>query len=266
MKKPKDSLLKFLSLAGFPLLFVAILVVIALNFQTIFGFFKDTKEIRDLVKSSGIWGPLIFIGLQIVQVVVFIIPGEVTQFAGGFIFGTWIGTLLSVIGIVIGSAINFYIGKLLGIPFVKALFKKEQIDTVESLISSSKSQKIGTLVIFGIFLIPAFPKDVITYVAGLTPMRFSVFLFVSGLGRLPGILVSSIMGENAEQQNWIIVIIVAVLGIGLFIAGTIFREQIFNFFNAKLKQIEEVKARRTTRTRKTRPKKRTGLRMDRSTD
>ena len=181
MKKIIDVLLKFLSFAGFPLLFVIIILAIVFNFHAIFEFFKDKESIKTLINSSGIFGPLIFIGLQIVQVVVFIIPGEVTQLAGGYMFGTWIGTLLSVIGIVIGSAINFYLGRLLGIPFVKALFKKDQIDKIERLISSSKSQKITTLSIFGIFLIPAFPKDIVTYIAGLTPIRFTTFLFVSGL-------------------------------------------------------------------------------------
>jgi uncharacterized membrane protein YdjX (TVP38/TMEM64 family) len=229
------TLLKVLSIVGFPLLFAGILVVIIFNFKPIFDFFNDPESVKSFISSMSVFGPLIFIGLQIIQVVIFIIPGEVTQIAGGYLFGPVFGTLLSVAGIVIGSGINFFLGRLLGIPFVKALFKKEQIDKILSLFSSSKSQSITTLAIFGIFLIPAFPKDIVTYIAGITPIRFSVFLLVSGLGRLPGILVSGLIGDAASSQNWLMVIVISVIGIGLFVAGFLFRDKIFSFMKSKVK-------------------------------
>jgi uncharacterized membrane protein YdjX (TVP38/TMEM64 family) len=234
MKNAKNSVLKVLSLIGFPLFFIAIILVVVLNFHTLFDFFKNPESVQEFIKKTGFYGPLIFIGLQILQVVVFIIPGEVTQLAGGYLFGTWIGTLLSVIGIVIGSAINFFFGRLLGIPFVHALFKKEQIDKIMGIISTSKSQIITMLSIFGIFLIPGLPKDIVTYIAGLTPIRFWVFLLVSGVGRLPGILVSSVIGESAADRNWLAVIVISVIGIALFVIGYFFREPIFNFLKSKL--------------------------------
>jgi uncharacterized membrane protein YdjX (TVP38/TMEM64 family) len=236
MEKKKISITKILSLLGFPLLFVGIILVIIFNFKQIFDFFNDSGNLKEFISSKGVFGPLIFIGLQILQVVVFIIPGEVTQIAGGYIFGPLLGTVFSVIGIVAGSAINFYLGRLLGVPFVKALFKKEQFDKVESLITSSKSRMITTLTLFGIFLIPAFPKDIITYIAGLTPIRFPLFLIVSGLGRLPGILVSGIIGDAASNKDWVLVVIVSVAGVLLFVLGFVFREKIMKYMQTKFKQ------------------------------
>jgi uncharacterized membrane protein YdjX (TVP38/TMEM64 family) len=236
MENKKTSIIKILSFLGFPLLFAGIILVTIFNFRQIFDFFNDSGSVKEFIASKGVFGPLIFIGLQILQVVVFIIPGEVTQIAGGYLFGTLLGTVFSVVGIVAGSAINFYLGRLLGIPFVRALFKKEQIDKVESLITSSKSRTITTLAIFGIFLIPAFPKDIITYIAGLTPIRFSLFLIVSGLGRLPGILVSGIIGDAASNKDWLLVGIVSAVGVLLFVLGFVFRDKIMKYMQAKFDQ------------------------------
>ncbi len=248
MKNIKESVIKVLSLVGFPLLILGIIAVIILNFKPIFDFFNNPENVREFVRSKGVFGPLIFIGLQILQVVVFIIPGEVTQIAGGYLFGTLLGTLFSVIGIIIGSAINFYLGRLLGVPFVRALFKKEQIDKVEALVSSSKSQTITILAVFGIFLIPAFPKDVVTYIAGLMPIHFSAFLLVSGLGRLPGIFVSGVIGDAASSRNWVLVVVVSVIGIALFVAGFLLRDRIFKAMQSKLGRHDEKKAAESQKT------------------
>lgn len=77
--------------------------------------------------SRGIIGPLVFVGLQILQVIVWIIPGEVPQIAGGFLFGVPIGICLSLGGITVGSSISFLVSRILGVPFVRALFSEQQV-------------------------------------------------------------------------------------------------------------------------------------------
>jgi uncharacterized membrane protein YdjX (TVP38/TMEM64 family) len=234
-EKSKDNLfIKILALVGFPLLIVTIVLAFIFNFNTIVGLFKNSESIKTLLSQWGIFAPLVFIGLQILQVVVFIIPGEVTQLAGGYLFGTVMGSIYSIVGIVIGSGINFYLGRLLGIPFVKALFKEDQIGKFESLTSTSKSKNITTITIFVLFLIPGFPKDIVTYFAGLTPMAFPLFLLVSGIGRLPGILVSTVIGDAAAGKNWPLVIIVSVIAAGLFITGYLLKDKVFGLFKDKM--------------------------------
>lgn len=76
---------------------------------------KDPKVISLYIESYGHFGTLIFILLQVTQVVIFFIPGEVTQAAGGYIFGTFLGTLYSIIGINLGSAVLFLEQEGLGI-------------------------------------------------------------------------------------------------------------------------------------------------------
>jgi uncharacterized membrane protein YdjX (TVP38/TMEM64 family) len=253
--KKTNPVLKALSIAGFPLFFIGIVLVITLNFETIFNFFKSQDSIKEWISSWGLLAPLVFICLQIIQVVIFIIPGEVTQLAGGYLFGMWSGTFLSVVGIVIGSAINFFLGRALGIPFIRAIVSGDRLDRLESLIATSKSQKITTITIFTLFLIPGFPKDAVTYVAGLTPMHFLMFLLISGLGRFPGILVSGIIGDAAAGKNWITVVVVSIVGAALFITGYLLRDKIFNLLKDKIPGLHGSEEARPPKKRASRKKR-----------
>lgn len=232
MKKMKIKITKanILPLIGFPLLFIAIFTIIIIFWEPLFHIFRNKEVMKKWLSSQGIAAPLLFIGLQILQVIIFIIPGEIPQVAGGYLFGTWYGVLYSILGIAIGSGINFFLARILGIPFVKLILKKEQFEKIAGLASSSKSQ----IIIFSIFLIPGLPiKDIMTYVVGLSPMKFYVFLVVSMLGRLPGIIGSAVMGSAAADQNWVLAAVVFGAAVILFFTGYFLKERILRMIRQK---------------------------------
>ncbi len=153
---------------------------------------------------------------------IFVIPGEIVQVAGGYVFGFWQGTLLSLVGITIGSVVNFLAGRLLGRPFVESIFAKEKIEAVEKATGSGKA----AAGFFLLFVIPGIPKDVLCYVAGMTALGFPSFMAVSMLGRLPGILGSSLIGSAAYDQNYRAALVVLIIASVLFFAGLVFKERI----------------------------------------
>ena len=120
-----------------PLLLLIGTIFIIIFRHELWQIFKSSGNIRLWVQDWGIWAPLAFVGLQIIQVVIFIIPGEITQIAGGVLFGPWGGFFYSSLGIAIGSIINFYLARLLGKGFVHALFKKESCDNCQKGKTSS---------------------------------------------------------------------------------------------------------------------------------
>ena len=205
-----------------PLFFTAMALFVILNWNALYDFFRSENRIEEWVAARGIAAPLFFIGVQTVQVIVFIIPGEVPQIAGGYLFGAWMGTVYSLIGILIGSIVNFYLARLLGVPFVRLFFKDEQVARMRTLAASPRY----SILLFVFFLIPGIPKDALTYAAGLTRLSFLSFLIISGGGRLPGILGSAFIGSAASTGNWIVVIIISVAAAALFVVGYFFREQI----------------------------------------
>jgi len=208
--------------AAFPL-FIGLIVALLIVFRSeLWALFKDREAIRSWIGGRGLLGPLAYMGLQVLQVVVFVIPGELVQVAGGYVFGFGLGSVYTVVGIALGSLVNFYAGRLLGRPFVESLFAREKIEQVERATGSGK----GAAGFFLLFLIPGIPKDVLCYVAGFSKLGFPAFLAVSMAGRLPGILGSAYMGSAAYSGSWRTAIIMLVAAAALFALGLLFKDRI----------------------------------------
>ena len=214
-----------LALIAFPLVLVAIAVPIIVFRHEIWHFFTSARNLREWIAAQGAVGPLVFVAIQALQVVVFVIPGEVPQVVGGYLFGVWLGALLSVAGILIGSVISFFLARFLGVPFVHALFPPKQVEKAERLLDSPRSK----IVFFLLFVIPGIPKDILCYVAGLSPMPFVFFIGISFLGRIPGIFGSAIIGNAAAANRWILSGIILGIAAVLFGAGYLLRGRIENW-------------------------------------
>jgi uncharacterized membrane protein YdjX (TVP38/TMEM64 family) len=213
---------RILALAGFPLLLAAVIVPAIVFHSEIWRVFSSVRELQQWVRASGALAPLVFVAVQAVQVIVFIVPGEIPQIAGGYLFGVLTGTLLSLAGILAGSTAAFFLARMLGVPFVHALFRPERIQRIERLLASRGSR----VVFFLLFLIPGIPKDILCYAAGLTPIGFPFFILASFAGRLPGILGSALIGDAAAGRRWLLVGIVSGAALLLFAAGFLLRPRI----------------------------------------
>lgn len=218
----KRSRLKPIALAAFPLFVIAALAVVWIFRDPIYSVFATPERLRDWVAAWGYVAPLVFIGVQFTQVVLFVIPGEVAQIAGGYVFGVWLGVLYSVIGILLGSVFNFYLARLLGVPFVEGVFGKQRLAKFDAMLTSRRA----TVAFFLLFLIPGIPKDALCYVAGLSTLPFPAFLLVSTIGRLPGIIGSSALGGAAAAKSWVVVGSILVAAIILFVIGLVYRDQL----------------------------------------
>ena len=58
---------------------------------------SDREQIKNSISSFGAGAPVVFILIQILQVLFAPVPGEATGFIGGFLFGTVKGFLFSII-------------------------------------------------------------------------------------------------------------------------------------------------------------------------
>ncbi len=219
---------RILALAGFPLLLAAIAVPVVVWRRELWELFSSPQSLREWVSAWGVAAPLVFAVVQALQVIVFVIPGEVPQIAGGYLFGAFKGALLSVAGILAGSAASFFLARLLGRPFVAALFPEDQVAKIER-IATSRGARIA---FFLLFLVPGIPKDILCYAAGITPMRFPYFAAVSTLGRLPGIAGSALIGSAAASRRWVLAGVVAGAALTLFAAGFFLRPRIQGWIGA----------------------------------
>ena len=125
-------------------------------------------------------GMLLFVLVQIVQVVVPILPGGISCLGGVLLYGPWTGFLLNYIGICIGSAAAFGISKTLGRAAFEKLFAEKQIRKFE--LWTQKGGKFLKLFAAAIFF-PVAPDDLLCYLAGTTAMTWRQFLCVIVLGK-----------------------------------------------------------------------------------
>lgn len=141
---------------------------------------------------------LLIIAIQTLQVVICILPGQPIQFAASYMFGVFGGLLLSLAGAVIGVIISFYIAKLLGSEAVHVIFGEERVADYRKKLNSGR----GLTLAFLIYLIPGVPKDLVSYVAGISEMHFLPFLLVATVGRIPGMAGSLLFGYFFREKNY----------------------------------------------------------------
>lgn len=184
--------------------------------------FARRDELKDAVEKEGLYAIAAFICVQVFQVVVAAVPGELVQLAGGYLFGTFWGAVFLVSGVIIGSLVAFFAARLLGFRLVKTFVSAPKLAKLLRLVSGTKSE----LVIFTLFLLPGLPKDVLTYIAGLTPVNPWRFLALAILGRLPALVVSCYIGASLEQENLWAVVIVSALSAVLILGGWLYKDRI----------------------------------------
>lgn len=170
-------------------------------------FFKDKNKLVQFIKSQP-YDELIFILLQIVQVVAAPIPGEVTGFIGGYLYGPFWGTIYSTIGLTIGSWLAFILAHFFGEPLLEKVVKKEVFEKFDDFMEHK-----GLLVSFLLFLIPGFPKDYLCYIMGVSRMPVLTFIIVSTVGRFFGTMLLSISGNMAQEEHYVLLAIVVLSAI-----------------------------------------------------
>jgi uncharacterized membrane protein YdjX (TVP38/TMEM64 family) len=194
------------------LLAIIVLGIFLFSYYDLYRFFISRRKIIEFVNSFGPLAVVIFIGLQVLQVIVAPIPGEVNGFIGGYLYGPILGTLYSTIGLTIGSWIAFALARWLGLPFVEKVIDSKILRKYDHFMEHR-----GTLITFILFLIPGFPKDALSYIVGLSHMKTATFLLVCTGGRLFGTLMLSISGDCARNdQN---IALAAILGISALIVA-----------------------------------------------
>lgn len=176
----------------------------------LYSFFLSRKKITHFVSSFGPLSVAIFIGLQILQVLVAPIPGEISGFIGGYLYGPVLGTLYSTIGLAIGSWLAFLLARWLGLPFVEKIITPRIIQKYDYFMEHR-----GIPVTFILFLIPGFPKDALSYIVGLSHMRTTTFLILCTAGRLLGTIMLSVSGSYARNDQH--TAMVAILGISVLV-------------------------------------------------
>lgn len=228
-----SSILKLTVLA---MILIAIPLYIYFCHHELLEDMSNIRNVEHLLLQYKKEGALIYIAAQIVQIIICIIPGQALQIAAGYLYGFWIGLVLSIIGATLGSIAVFYLARLLGHDAMQILFGERKINEMLGNLNSKK----GMLLVFIIFLIPGIPKDLCTYAAGLSELRLKPFLIVSIIARSPGMMCSLAIGRQVMNGNYTSAIVIAVIVAILFLFGLLFRNKVIAFFDKAYDKLKDL--------------------------
>lgn len=179
--------------------------------QSLWAAIIDQERLRSWIASYGPWAPLAAVALVTLKVLIAPIPGQIVGTVNGYLFGTWGGTLYSMIGVTLGTLLAMGLGRVFGRPLVVRLVPAARLDRLDGL-----ARRRGPVFFFLIYLLPFTPDDVISYLAGLTPLPLVPVLVLGTLARVPGMVVGNWFGANVPNftpWEWML--------IGAFILGWI---------------------------------------------
>lgn len=178
------KIINFISISG-----MAFSIALAIYFFRL-GFFNDPQALQSLVSQATILGPLVFILIQVLQVVVPIIPGGVSLAAGVLIFGPVQGFLYNYIGIVLGSILVFLLGRHYGKPLILSLVSEKNYNKYIGWLDDQN--RFDKLFAWAIFL-PIAPDDTLCLMAGLTKISLKKFIWIILLAKPASILAYSMI-------------------------------------------------------------------------
>jgi len=180
-------------------------------------FLADAEKVRALVARHPVTSRFLFFIAVMVQVVLAIIPGEPSKLPAGYAFGSWEGTLLSMAAIYAASVLIFLFVKRFGRPVVELFFESEKIDAVKIF---HKPKQLN-LLMFLLLLIPGTPKDILTYLAGLTPMKLGTWLKLL-FARFFSVVTSTVGGGLLGSKRYGFAAFVFGIGAAAALVGIVF--------------------------------------------
>ena len=180
---------------------VALLFIAAVGYlvgKPMVEFVREPERFRAWVDAAGVWGRVAFVGMVIFQLIIALIPGEPLEMGAGYAFGAVEGTILCIIGCVIGSALVFLFVRRFGVKLVEVFFPREKIRSLRFLQDSRRLD----LLTFIVFFIPGTPKDLLSYFIGLTDMKLGTWLFITAVARIPSIVTSTVTGDALGLKDY----------------------------------------------------------------
>ena len=174
------------------------LTVLALPYIKLLSQPNTQAQFKSWVHSLGVGGWFVVLGIQVFQIIIAFIPGGPVEILSGVLYGGFGGLLICLIGSVIASSVIILLSKKIGEPVVAKLFKKNKTDEFAFLKDARKLEAV----VFFLFLIPGIPKDMLTYIVGVSPMKLSKFLLISTFARIPAIIASTFIGSTMRQGKW----------------------------------------------------------------
>jgi uncharacterized membrane protein YdjX (TVP38/TMEM64 family) len=175
---------------------------------------SDQARVSAYLQGFGVWGPLVLALVQFLQVMIVIIPGHVFLIAAGYVYGFLPGFIMNLAYVVIASQLAFLLSRWAGRPLVERLIRQDILDRWYKI-----GQERGFAFFTIAFLLPVFPTDLMNFVAGLTGISATHFFAANVLGRLPSVIMLTLIGSHGLELSTLSWVIMGVIVAGFYVIG-----------------------------------------------
>ncbi len=182
----------------------------------------NLESVIELIRGYGAYAAVVSFFLMILQSILSPIPALLITLSNAAVFGWWKGALLSFWSSMVGAALCFYIARILGRDVVEKITTKTGLAKVDEFF-----ERYGKNSILICRLLPFVSFDIVSYAAGLTPIKFWDFFIATGLGQLPATIVYSYLGNLAGSTKTIFISIVCVVALSalVYMIGKIYNDK-----------------------------------------
>ena len=173
---------------------------------------NSPEKLKQTILDLGFWGRSFFVFLQFMQVTFIPIPSPIIVIAGSLVYGPFQAGLLSLAGILLGSAVAFFIGRVFGSKIVVFIVGEEAKQKWTKFLNNCKYSFVLMM------LLPCFPDDILCLVAGLTDMSWTFFMTTQLITRPIGIFLVSYLssGQIIPYHGWGLIVWGIIIFISLF--------------------------------------------------
>lgn len=228
----RDILYK-LFITIFYLMSISIVLIILLQNIGLFELLASVGGLKTYILSTDQMGVFIYILLQLLQVIFLPIPASIICIVGSLIYGPWLGSLYCCLGVLIGSYISYFIGKIFGYKVVAWIVGKDNADKYAEILRSR-----GGFFLSLAFLLPMFPDDILCLIAGISKMKFKSFFWITLLFRPIGVISMAFFGSGSiiPFSGWGLYVWIGILVVAVAVVYSTYRwqDEIQNFFLNKV--------------------------------
>ncbi len=153
--------------------------------------FRDRAWVEAAIRRWGVWAPLASIGLNVLQVLLAPIPGQIFAPLNGFLFGPVWGIVYSVVGVQLGSMLAMGLTRVFGRHLAEWLTEPKSLARWDCLV-----RRWGVPLILLVFALPFLPDDVMCFAAGLTDIPLRRLFVLTLIARFPGVAVAVLLGDR----------------------------------------------------------------------
>ena len=206
MKNKKIKVIRYIILVIAICIFIGLIVYLFPVMRNLSSY-EGQVAFKEKVVNSGIYGYLMLLGLEVAKLFLVFLPGEPIEILAGMCYGAIGGTMFVLFSVAFTTTIIFWITRKFGKELIYASFGKEKIDKIENSKVFQNPKNIEF--IFAIcFAIVGTPKDLLTYIGALFPIKPLKFIVIATFCRFPSIISSTIVGQYFSRGNWKVSIIV----------------------------------------------------------